>query len=78
MTKELSIGERIMAIAEILLCDRCLAIFDPYTTLIEEFCPRCQTKMLHDYPVLMAEKFPTETDPDVPNPLPEDESEEDE
>jgi hypothetical protein len=73
MTQELSIGERIMAIAEMLLCDKCLASFDPYTTLIEEFCPKCQIKMDRPFWELMHEKFPIEIDPDVPYPLPEDE-----
>lgn len=68
MTKELSWGEQIMAIAEMLLCDRCLATFDPYTTLIGEFCPKCQIKMGRPFLELMHEKFPIEIDPNVPDP----------
>lgn len=78
MTQKLSIGERIMVIAETLLCDRCLAFFDPYTTLVKEFCPKCQIKMGRPFWKLMHEKFPIEIDADVPYPLSEGESEEDE
>jgi hypothetical protein len=40
-----------MAIAERLLCDKCLAQYkaaDPYFVRIEDFCPRCVPKFALD------------------------------
>ena len=49
-------------IAEMLLCDKCLALHraDPYGengTIVADFCARCREKMDRDLPRLVAERF---------------------
>lgn len=58
--------EKMDAIAEALLCDKCLALIQGdgiYTVKIEEYCPACQIKMGRPFSELNRELWEKENDP---------------
>jgi hypothetical protein len=54
----MNFNEKMRAIAEALLCDKCLALIRGdgiYTVKIEEYCPACQMKMGRPFTELFIE-----------------------